>query len=376
MSPPFDAPQRISRLAPLDQVWAAIDRLASPVPAKSTAVSAAPRRILAADVVAVAPQPPAAAALRDGWAVRAETVADAGAYSPAPLMPAPAWVDAGDAMPPATDAVLAPDAVALSASVHEAIAPASPGEGVLPAGADATPGCVLRRGGETVRETDVPVFRAGGVATVQVREPTISLLVANRKATDDADTLGPWLARAVASAGGVPRLRARPCRDIAGTLAGETADAVIVIGGTGAGREDRTVRALAAAGRVDLHGMAIQPGETAALGAVGGRPVLLVPGRLDAALAAWLLVGTRLMRCLTGSAEPDASATGILLRKIVSTIGIAQMVLVCRRDNGLAPVAGPYLPLQAIAQAHGWVFVPPESEGYPAGAAVEVRALP
>ena len=58
-----------------------------------------------------ATSPAAPVALIDGWAVRAEQVADAGPYAPVRLDPAPAWVDAGGAMPAGTDAVLPPDAV-------------------------------------------------------------------------------------------------------------------------------------------------------------------------------------------------------------------------------------------------------------------------
>ncbi len=62
-----------------------------------------------------------------------------------------------------------------------------------------------------------------------------------------------------------------------------------MIGGSGLGLADRSVLALAKAGRVEAHGIAISPGETAAFGLVGSRPVLILPGRIDAALAVWLV---------------------------------------------------------------------------------------
>jgi molybdopterin biosynthesis enzyme len=63
---------------------------------------------------------------------------------------------------------------------------------------------------------------------------------------------------------------------------------IVAIGGTGSGRNDESVRTLARAGTVQFHGIGITPGETTALGFVGARPVLLLPGRIDAALAGWL----------------------------------------------------------------------------------------
>jgi molybdopterin biosynthesis enzyme len=374
MNQPAAAPQRIARLASLAQIHAAVDRLVSPVGAQRIEARLAKARILAADVTAAAACPPAAVALRDGWAVRADLVADAGPYSPVPLVPD--WVEAGDPLPAGTDAVLPPDALTPSAAAPEVIAPAAPGEGVLPAAADAAPGRVLRGVGERVRHTDLAVFRATGIGHVEVRGPLVSLLFANAGITEQTDVLGPWLAQAVAEAGGAARLRDPVWQDLERALLEDGSDAMIVIGGTGAGRNDRAVRTLAAIGTVHIHGMGIIPGETAALGAVGSRPVLLLPGRLDAALAAWLLVGVRLLGRLTGARGPGGFATGVLGRKIVSSVGMAEVVLVRRTERGLEPVSGGYLPLQAIAVADGWVFVPPESEGFPAGASVELRPLP
>ena len=59
--------------------------------------------------------PKAALALRDGYAVRSDATLDASSYAPAPLSPAPARVDTGDAMPAGADAVAALDAVQTAA---------------------------------------------------------------------------------------------------------------------------------------------------------------------------------------------------------------------------------------------------------------------
>jgi molybdopterin biosynthesis enzyme len=102
-------------------------------------------------------------------------------------------------------------------------------------------------------------------------------------------------------------------------LADPDADAVLVIGGTGEGRRDRSVLALARMGEVKMHGMGVRPGESAALGSVDGRPVLLLPGRIDAALAVWLIVGRRLLARLSGADADSVSQPVTLTRKIVST---------------------------------------------------------
>ena len=76
---PVDTSQRVTRLAPLTDALARLSMLASPVVVRTFDVSAAVGQVLAADAVAPMLQPKSATALRDGYAVLAESVADAGA---------------------------------------------------------------------------------------------------------------------------------------------------------------------------------------------------------------------------------------------------------------------------------------------------------
>ena len=51
-------------------------------------------------------------------------------------------------------------------------------------------------------------------------------------------------------------------------------------------------------------------------------------------------------------------------------------MLVRRCDDGVEPIAVGCFPLHALAQANGWLLVAPEREGFPAGATVDMHALP
>jgi len=372
-------PQLLSRLAPLAEVLSRIDALAGPVAPRDVELAAAAGRVLAADVGVEAPVPTAPIALRDGWAVRSEAVADAGAYAPQPLDPAPHRVETGEPLPRGMDAVLAPDAVALRGGRAEALAPVAPGEGMLAAGAHAGPGHVLRHAGERIRAIDVSVLRAAGVPRVKVREPRLRIVTANAQIDAVDDTVALFVGRDIDAAGGIAAVtRAALDGDDAleRALAAEHADAVVAIGGTGAGRHDASIRTLARVGRVDIHGIGLVPGESAAIGAAGSRPVLMLPGRLDAALAVWLVLGRRLLRRLTARADADEGTPVRLARKITSTVGLAEVVLVRRGEDGVEPIASGFFTLQAMAAAEGWVLVPPDREGYPPGTTVEMRALP
>src|SRR5205085_586060 len=137
-----------------------------------------------------------------------------------------------------------------------------------------------------------------------------------------------------------------------------------------------SVATLARSGRVEVHGIALSPGETAAFGMVAARPVLLLPGRIDAALAAWLLLGRRMLARLAASREEPRRARATLTRKVASNLGLAELIPVRLRDGEAEPLGSGYLPLQALAQADGWILVAADREGHPAGATVMVTPWP
>jgi molybdopterin biosynthesis enzyme len=362
----------VARLAPLSEIYACL-RTVLPVAPRRIDVAAALGRIPAADAVAPAPVPLSSVALRDGWAVRSVTVMDASAYAPIPVAPPPAWVEAGDPLPHPADAVLAPEDVVAAGSGAEAVAAATAGDDVLGPGEDAGFGCVLRTAAEQLRAVDVAVLCAAGLTQIAVREPRIRVVPVHPQAATD-DVVSPFIAAAVDAIGGAAIVeRGRPLAEL---LLADDVDAVLVIGGTGMGRRDGSVRTLAEVGQVDIHGMGIRPGETAALGRVGARPVLMLPGRIDAAVAIWLVIGQHLLMHLAGGVSTAPTRQAVLARKVVSTIGLAEVVLVGHLEAGIEPLASRHFPIQALARAVGWILVPPELEGYPPGATVRMHLLP
>jgi molybdopterin molybdotransferase len=364
-------PQQMTRLTPLAAVTARIDALVEQIAPCRVAVTASVGRVLAEDVVATAAVPTGTRALRDGFAVAAEALSDASSYAAVQLAPI-RRVDVGEAMPSGTDAVAPLDTVVERDGGFAAIAPVAPGDGVLAASGDVKAGAVLLRVGAVVRATDAAALAAAGIANVAVREPQVC--VAPARAGHDA-IITPTvelLASGVVAAGGVVRRSA----GLAAALSDTENDAIIVVGGTGLGRNDVSVRALAAAGKIEVRGVALMPGETAAFGMVGLRPVLLVPGRLDAALAVWLTLGRQLVARLTGGFDDLQGTLALLTRKHASPLGLAEVVPVHQIGDQAEPIASGYWPLQALARANGWILVPGDSEGYPAGAQVVVRALP
>jgi molybdopterin molybdotransferase len=190
------------------------------------------------------------------------------------------------------------------------------------------------------------------------------------------DAAAAMVAQAIAAAGGVA-LDDPPGGDgLEGALRRPDADGIVAIGGTGSGRNDASVSTLARLGRVEAHGIALSPGETAAFGMVETRPVLLLPGRIDGALAAWLLLGQPMLARLAASREELPAVAATLTRKVASNLGLAELIPVRLRDGEAEPLGSGYLPLQTIAQADGWILVAADREGHPGGTSVMVRPWP
>ena len=372
--------QRIARLTPLADVLASFDIGVGPVAPRGETVAAALGKTLAADVVAPSNHPETALALRDGFALRAEATTDATAYapaplSPAPLSPAPQRIETGQPLPADADAVAAFDSIAMQGARAQALAAVAPGEGILPPGGDVAAGVVLKTTGARLRRIDAAVLLALGIERVTIREPRVRVVPLH--ATRIVRAAASLVANAIDAEGGLAILgKAFGPDPLESVLRAENADAVIAIGGTGSGRNDESVRTLARAGKVAYHGIGIAPGETTAFGYVGARPVLLLPGRLDAALAGWLTVGRRMLARLAFRLSEEQPFNAELSRKVASPLGLAEVVPVRRRGFKIEPLASHYLPLQTLARADGWILVPAESEGYQAGTSVPVRPWP
>jgi molybdopterin biosynthesis enzyme len=221
-----------------------------------------------------------------------------------------------------------------------------------------------------LRPIDLAALAAAGIADVRVRRPKVCVVPIR------SDALVASAARLVADDAARRGAATDTGRGLSEALASNDVDAVVAVGGTGSGRHDDSVRVLARAGRVVVHGIGLVPGETAAFGFAGGKPVLLLPGRLDAALAVWLTAGREILRRLSGAEPAEQSKAATLSRKIASAVGLAEVIPVRCSGAMAEPLAAKYLSLAALARSDGWVLVPAASEGYSAGGQVQVRPWP
>ncbi len=358
-------------LMPLDEARTLLIGLARSVAPDTVPLAEAVGCVSAGPVLSAGDHPAGPIALRDGYAVEAALLGGASPYAPVRLLP-PVWVEAGEVLPAGTDAVLPPEGL----DGRDAVADVFVREGVREAGGDLRAGDALLAAGERIAPRHLLALAACGVTDVAIRRPLVALVVTGGPAPD---ALSPFLAAAITRQGGTSAIIAVPDAPdapdaIADAIRGAAADAVLVLGGTGFGRSDHSAAGLTRAGRLLAHGLALRPGETAAIGEVGGRPVLLVPGAPEAALAVFLALGRPLLAALSDIAPPGGART-VLSRKIASGIGLSEIVYLRRGPGGVVPLGGVDLPLRRLVEADAALLVPPEREGYPEGTEVEVWDL-
>lgn len=358
-------------LTPLDTALAAWLRDVGPV-APSDLPLAAAAGCIAAAAPPVLALPARDIASVDGWAFRANDLVGASAYSPLPLSDGPAWVEAGEAMPEGCDCVLDADAVDVSTPLAQVLAEGVPGQGVRRASSDIDAKAPVIVQGRRIDPAALLLARLSRLEMLSVRRPRLRIV--NLPGTEATARLIADIARAEGLQVTVQPAGARDQAAIAAVLDASACDFLLTIGGSGVGRNDAAVTALAQSGAVIAHGLALQPGRTAALGQLGPVPAAVLPGTPDHALASWLALVDPLVDRLTAR-QPRRKITLPLARKIASQVGIAEAALLVQDGNAWLPLATGEWPLHAIARADAWLIVPASQEGFAAGAPVDARLM-
>lgn len=395
----------------VDEALAWLDAQVQVLPAEDVPLEDAAGRVLARAVASDVDVPGFDRATMDGYAVRAADTEGAGSYTRVPLtvvgqsLPAAPFagvcgsgqavrIMTGAPLPAGSDAVL-PAEWAESAggagdageSTVWATSPLSPGKHVGRRGEDVSTGATVLEAGRLLRPQDLGVLSSIGCAHVAVvRRPRVRLVVTGNELVASgsrptghriADANGPML-RALAQRDGAvvdwPGLVRDEGDAIRRELTAE-ADIVIVSGGSSVGVEDLAPGVVAAHGELAVHGVAMRPSSPTGLGRIGSRLVFLLPGNPVSALCAYDFFAGRAIRALGGRDRtwPYRCTRAPLARKLSSPVGrldYARVRLVDGRVDPLA-VAGASV-LTSTTRADGFVLVPQDSEGYPAGSEVEV----
>ena len=157
-------------------------------------------------------------------------------------------------------------------------------------------------------------------------------------------------------------------------------DAVLLNAGSSAGRDDYSAKAIAQAGQVLYHGIAMKPGKPAILGCREDKPILGVPGYP----VSGIIVIEELLRpiidiCMGRGKAACQTAEAVLTRPVVSGLKYQEFVRVRLGRVGDKLTASPLNRgsgvVSSFMKADGILEVPQGLEGYEAGQKVNVRLL-
>jgi molybdopterin molybdotransferase len=382
-----------------------LDERVRPLPAETVPLAGAASRVLAADVIAEVAVPGFDRAAMDGYALRAEETFGAGSYNPLELRvigvalpgrPFAGPVAAGQAvrimtgapLPAGADAVLPAEQAQEEADLLRISEPVPPGRHVGRRGEDVEVGRTVLRAGRVLRPQDLGLLASLGVAQVWgVRRPRVAILItgdellpagAKPEGCRIVDSNSVMLAALVGRDGGEPAVGPilPDRREVLRRALLETeADVLLISGGSSVGQEDHAPALLAELGELSVHGVALRPASPTGVGFLTGRPTFLLPGNPVSCLCAYDLFAGRAVRRLGGrrSELPYVRVQLPLAAKVSSAVGRVDYVRVRVREGQAEPLAvsGASL-LSTTTSADGFVLVPRDSEGFPAGAAVDV----
>jgi molybdopterin molybdotransferase len=370
-------------------------------------LAAAAGRVLATTLVSDVDVPGFDRATMDGYAVVADGTEGATPYNritlhvlgdALPGVPFGRTLAAGEAvrimtgapMPTGSDAVLPAEWVESDPDGCEsvaALAPVSPGKNVGRRGEDITTGTMVLDAGRVLRPQDLGVMSSIGLSAASViRRPRVRLVITGNELLPSgsrphdfriSDANGPMLAALAERDGAVVDFSGIVRDDADQILAAMQADAdvIIVSGGSSVGIEDLAPMLVARHGELAVHGIAMRPSSPTGLGTLGHRLVFLLPGNPVSALCAYDFFAGRAIRAAGGRPRtwPYRSVRATLARKISSPIGRLDYARVRVANDRVEPLSvGGASILSSTTRADGFVVIDDDSEGFPAGAEVDV----
>src|SRR5437764_9616903 len=392
----------------------ALARLLAPLtalPPEQVSVADAVGRVLAEDVARGRTQPPFAAAAMDGYAVRAEDVANV----PATLrivaeIPAGAGyggtIGTGEAariftgapLPAGADAIVIQEDTERDGDRVTVKEGAPKGRYVRRAGLDFAEGDVLLKAGRRLTPRDIGLAAAMNRPWLFVhRRPRAGILSTGDEIVMPGDPIGPHqivssnalaLAAFVTARGGVPVLVGNApddpdaLRHIAAAAQGT--DLFVTTGGVSVGEHDLVRDVLSADGlSIDFWEIAMRPGKPLMVGRYRGVPMLGLPGNPVSTLVCSLLFLKPAIDRLSGlpdNGEPPTTARlGVALKQNDRRQDYLRARLQRAPDGALEVVPFEVQDssmMRSLAASDCLVMRPPHAPALPAGRAVPIITFP
>ena len=336
------------------------------------------------------------ASAMDGIALSAKVTFGATETTPVHLTPEQyTVVDTGDPIPEGCDAVVMVEDVVQEESGVCLYQAAAPWQHIRQIGEDICAGEMILASYQMITPSAIGALIAGGVLEVDVvKRPVVGIIptgdeiippTADPKPGDILEFNGSIFSAMLAGWGAEPKLypivpdRKEEIRAMTARALDEC-DMVILNAGSSAGREDYSCQVIGELGTVLYHGIAIKPGKPAILGYRGEKPLLGVPGYPVSGIIVIEEILKPLLECWQH--RPAAAAVyekAVLSRAVVSGLKYREFIRVrlgCVEGKLVAsPLSRGSGVISSFMKADGMLTVPQGTEGYEAGAEVEVRLL-
>jgi len=255
-------------------------------------------------------------------------------------------IETGGMLPRGADAVVMVEHTEQQGDVLLVHKPVTAGFGVSYAGTDISAGETVVRSGTVLTSRETGVLAAVGIAEVKVfRRPRVAIISTGNELIAPGEPMRPAriydsnsriIADAVREAGGEPiasSIVPDQLEALRAALAAavQTADVVLLSGGTSKGAGDISYRAVEELARPGIvaHGVALKPGKPICLAAHEGKPVVVLPGFPTSAIFTFHEFVAPVIRILAGlSTQPPDVVQARLAVKINSELGRTEYVLV------------------------------------------------
>ena len=344
-------------------------------------------RVLSQDIFSPVGLPGFDRAAMDGFAVRSEDTRGARPHAPVFLERFQA-MRTGNPVPGQYDAVVMLEDCNLRGGILEVTAQLHPFKNVSRIGEDIAAGEKIFSNGHTLRPPDLSLLSALGIGDVEVYgRPNVAIIPTGNELLDigsrplrpgEAYETNSLMARLYAQKWGasvnkteiVPGDESLIRKAVAEN---ENADLIIIIGGTSVGEGDYVPGILAEMGKLLVHGVRLQPGKPTAIGVVGGKPVVCLPGYPVAMLFDLYLFVRPALQRIGRRSDIQPKVRAALARKIPSRPGYQSLVRVALQGDRAEPImiSGAGI-LSSVARADGFVVVSEAKEGLEAGEMVDV----
>lgn len=295
-------------------------------------------RVLAKDIIAEIDVPPFSRSMRDGFAVIASDTYYADEETPITIKLNKEIISAGISpkvevkkdycseiatgavMPRGANAVVMIEDCYVEKKSIKVIRPVVPGENFAHAGSDCMKGETLARESTVVTSRETALLSAQGIIEIDVcKKPRIAIISTGDEIVEPGaglkegqiyDTNAQVIGDIIQENGGHPCYLGiveddleRVTRKINNAL---DYDMLILSGGTSAGAGDVCYRALEKEKPgIIIHGVAIKPGKPLVLGAIGEKPVVILPGFPTSAIVTFHIFVKSIIRRMAGLGDEE-----------------------------------------------------------------------